>query len=207
MNSTVAIADSHEIIREGIATRLCKHCNVEVVAETSDGYTTLKACRQHKPEILLMDLSLSRPSGAEILGKLRASNPEMKIVVLSSNPSSSNAFLALSSGAVGFMPKQAPGSDFVNAVRAAQNDYAYFPTDLLTHFVQSRRNLTRTGNIYGLSARELEILDACVSGQSTKEVASNLSISVRTVETHRNSIYKKTSCRSYKDLAQIVTMD
>ncbi len=203
--SAIVIADSHEIIREGIASRLVESCEVDVVAEASDGYSAIKACRQHNPEILLMDLSLTRPSGPETLTKIRQSNPDLKVVVLSSDASISNAFFVLSRGAIGFMPKQAKGMDFVNAIRAAQSGYTYLPMDFLKEFVRSRRNLTRTGNIFGLSPREIEILEACVNGQTAKEVAQNFDISVRTVETHRNSIYKKTSCKCFKELASIVT--
>ncbi len=202
--SQIVIADSHEIVRDGIAALLSEKCNVDVVGLASDGYGTIKACRQHSPDILLMDLSLARPSGPETLGKLRQSNPDLKIVVISSEASISDAFFVLSQGAAGFMPKQAKGADFVNAIRAAENGYTYLPITFLKEFVQSRRNVTRTGNIFGLSPREIEVLESCVAGHSTKEVAHELNISVRTVETHRNSIYRKTDCKSYKDLTKIV---
>ncbi|WP_373635615.1 helix-turn-helix transcriptional regulator [Yoonia sp. SS1-5] len=102
------------------------------------------------------------------------------------------------------MPKQARGDDFANAVTAAQYGYAYLPLELMREFVKSRKHLTRTGNIFGLSPREVEILEATISGMSTKNVAETLNISVRTVETHRNSIYKKTSCRDHKELAELI---
>ncbi|MFQ6550979.1 response regulator [Aestuariibius insulae] len=200
----VVIADSHEIVREGIANRLVASCNVEIVGQASDGYTAIKVCRSCRPDILLMDLSLQRPSGAETLSKLRSTLSDMKIVVLSSDATTSDAFSTLAAGAVAFMPKQARGIHFVNAIRAASEGYTLLPTEYLAEFVSLRRNITRTGNIYGLSPREIEILEACTSGQKTKEVAENLSISVRTVETHRNSIYRKTNSRSLSDLSRIV---
>ncbi|KAB7613611.1 response regulator transcription factor [Amylibacter sp. SFDW26] len=202
--SSLVIADSHEIVREGIAFRLKESCDVNIVAEAIDGYSAIKYCRQLQPDILIMDFHLLRPSGMETLTKIRKAQPEIKIIVLSSDPSTANAFFILSQGAVGFMPKQARGSDFVNAFVAAQSGYAYLPVELMEEFVKLRRNLTRTGNVFGLSPREIEILEATLSGLSTKDVAKNLLISVRTVETHRNSIYKKTSCRNYKELATIV---
>ena len=199
----VVIADCHEILREGIAARLVESCPVDVVAQSSDGYSTIKVCRQMRPDILLMDLSLTCPSGMETLAKLRTSLPDMKIVVLSSDATLSDAFMVLAQGAIGFMPKQARGVDFVNAIRAAIAGYAYVPAEYLTEFVRLRQNVSRTGNMYGLSPRELEILDACADGRPTKEVATKLSISVRTVETHRNAIYRKTNCR---DLGQLAHM-
>ncbi|MEM8621912.1 MAG: response regulator transcription factor [Pseudomonadota bacterium] len=197
--SRLVIADSHEVVREGIAARL-QSCSVELVGQAADGYSTIKICRQLAPDLLIMDLSLTRPSGTETLAKLRASLPDMRIVVLSSEAKTADAFTVLGHGAIGFMPKQAKGSDFVNAVRAAIAGYTCVPSAYLAEFVTFRRNLSRTGNSYGLSRRELEVLEACASGQRTKEVAERFNISVRTVETHRNAIYRKTSCHDLKEL-------
>lgn len=199
----VVIADSHEIVREGIASRLIADCGANVVGQASDGYTTIKICRNQTPDILLLDLSLTRPSGAETIAKLRSSMPDLKIVVMSSEASTSEAFNILAQGAVSFMPKQAKGAHFVTAIRAASAGYTCIPTTFLREFAQLRQNVTRTGNMYGLSPREVEVLEACAAGQKTKEVAERLSISVRTVETHRNSIYRKTDCRSIGELAGI----
>lgn len=200
----VVIADSHEIVREGISSRLRRSCDVKSVVEAEDGYSAIKACRQNKPDILLLDYSISRPDGREVLLKVHQTCPDTRIVVISSTVTVTNAFFALTNGAVGYMPKQAGGMDFVNAINAALRGFTYLPVQFLSEFVESRRHLIRTGNIFGLSPREIEILDACIAGQSTKEVASNLNISARTVETHRNNIYRKTSCRNLRDLASLV---
>lgn len=201
---SVIIADGHEVVRDGIAARIEADTAVNVVAKVSDGYSCLKECRQCDPDILILDLSITRPSGSETLMRARKASPRLKILMLSSDASIANAFFCLSQGAVGFMPKQALGADFVNAVRAASNGFTYLPVEFLKEFLQARRNLTRTGNAFGLSPREVEILDACTGGQSNKDIATSLNISVRTVETHRNSIYRKTSCRNFSELTKVV---
>lgn len=203
--STIVIADSLEIVREGIAAKLENCDRFEVIGLAGDGFSTLKLCRSLKPDVLVLDHEITRPSGTETLEKVRASCPDIKIVVLSSDVSVSNALLVLSKGAVAFMPKQSRGMDFVSAIHAAADGYAFLPTEFVEEFVKSRRNVTRTGNIFGLSPRETEVLLACAEGQSTKEVAQLLEISVRTVETHRNSIYRKTSCNGLDDLRQIAS--
>lgn len=203
----VVIADGHELIREGLVARLRKDLDVDVIAEASDGYSALKFCRQYSPEVLIMDLSLTRPSGLDTLARATKEHNNMKVIVLSSEASISNAMFVLSHGAVGFMPRQSRGSDFVNAVRAAQSGFAYLPNELLVALVSARRNVTRSGNVYGLSPRELEILEACLADFSTKEIAQRLKISPRTVETHRNSIHRKTACKSYQELAHLVELD
>lgn len=197
----IIIADSYEIVREGIARRLETEGHAQVVGQAGDGFTAIKLCRQYTPDIVLLDLSLTRPSGRETIAKLQSSMPGLKIIVTSAESSAAEAFSILAKGASGFLPRQASGTDFVNAIRAAANDYACLPSMFLTDFVDLRRKISRTGNVFGLSTRELEVLEACAAGQKTKEVADRLSISVRTVETHRNSIYRKTDCRSIADLA------
>lgn len=200
---TVVIADSHEIVREGIAARISDECDVNVIGQAENGYETLKFCRSENPDLLIMDLSLIRPSGMDTFTKLRSSNPEIKILVLSSDALTTHAFSTLSKGAVGFMPKQAKSSHFVAAVNAIMLGYSCFPTDYLAGFSELRNKVNRSGNIYGLSAREVEVLIACCNGSKSSEVAEALSISVRTVETHRNAIYRKTSCRDMTELAKI----
>ena len=199
----VVIADGHEMVRESIASRIEKGCDVNVVAGTSDGYSTLKAFRQQQPDLLIMDLGLVRPAGTEVLTKVLKMKPDVKIIVVTSEPSISNAFYALSRGAAAFMPKQSASGDFVHAVNAVLSGFSYMPADIMTQFVQSRRNLSRVGNVFGLSTRELEVMKACSEGRSTKQVAVDLDISVRTVETHRHNIYRKTNCKSQQEMQNI----
>lgn len=205
IESTVVIADNIEIVREGIAAKLENVSRFNVVGLAADGFSTLKLCRSLNPDVLVLDLEITRPSGIEILSKVRKSCPDTKIVILSSETSMNKAFMALSKGAVAYMPKQSRGTDFVSAIHAAADGYAFLPSEFVDDMVQSRRNVTRTGNLFGLSPREMEVLVACAEGQSTKDVAETLEISVRTVETHRNSIYRKTSCNGLDDLQEIAS--
>ena len=200
LEQTVVVADSHAIVREGIRLRLEKTQNLSVVADATDGYTTLKACRDHVPNILLMDLSISRTEGRGLLVAIKKSCPSTRIIVLCDDLRVSNAFFCLSNGAVAIMTKQAAGSDFVNATNAAARGYSYMPTGFISEFLEVRKNLAKSGNIFCLSPRELEIIDSCMQGKSTKDIADALGISVRTVETHKSNIYRKTLCRNLDEL-------
>lgn len=199
----VVIADEHAMIRESIAAQIETACSVKVVAGTADGYSTIKSFRQFAPDLLILDLGLQRPSGTEVLSKIVKMRPDIKIIAVTSEPSIANAFFALSNGAVAFMPKQSSSRDFIAAVSAVLNGFSYLPNDIMIQFVKSRRNLTRVGNVFGLSQRELEVLKACSDGGSTKQVARDLDISVRTVETHRFNIYRKTDCKKRDELQGI----
>lgn len=201
--SQIVIADDHEIVRDGIARSLETVEGVSVAASVSDGYTAIKACHQLRDVILLMDLSIRRPSGAEVLTRVRKLSKDTKVVVMSSHTSLRDAIFSFSQGAVGFVPKQSSGTDIVNAILAARNGFSYLPADFITSMVDAKRNVSRNGNVFGLSPREVEILEASVNGYSTKEVAQQFSISIRTVETHRNNIYRKTDCNTARDLMRI----
>ncbi len=201
----IVIADSYEIVREGLASRLSAEPGLDVVGQAGDGYSTIKLCRAVTPDIVVLDLSIGRPSGKDTFTKLRAALPAMHILLMGTEATKSYAFHALSLGAAGFVPREASGNDLVNAIRSVGQGYACLPRDCMTEFAGLRRNLTRSGNLYGLSPREIEVLEACSTGIKTKEVADQLSISVRTVETHRNAIYRKTACRNLTDLAQMLS--
>lgn len=197
------IVDEHEIVRDGIATLIERDGAAKVVGSAADGYSAIKECRKNTPEIVLMDLGITRPKGMDTFRKIRAAHPEAMVIVYASEIDQANVFTLLAAGAKGFVPKQATGSDFVNAVRSASLGYVSIPDEHINGLVGLRKNARETGNCYGLSPREMEVFEACASGTPTKEVADQLDISVRTVETHRNAIYRKTSCHSISDLVEL----
>ncbi|WP_106743452.1 LuxR C-terminal-related transcriptional regulator [Yoonia maritima] len=201
---TVIVAETQEIVRETVARHIADNCGITVAAETDDGYSTIKACRQFQPDILLLDMAIAYPSGVETLSRLRSSLPDLKIIAVTEDTSVPNAIYALSKGVISVLTRKASADDYLNAVRAALKNHSYLPTDIISAFLDARRSLVRSGNMFGLSSREMEVLEACVSGASTREVAENLNISVRTVETHRHNIYRKTDCSSMQDLEKFV---
>lgn len=200
---SVIIADSHEMMREGIAWRIEKECKVNVICGTSNGYETHREVRNHKPDLLILDLGITRANGSEVLERVRRDAPDTMVIVTTSEPTFTNAAFSLSKGAAAFIPKQVSSDEFVCAVNAVRNGFSYVPRSILSEFINSRKNLSRVGNIFGLSPRELEVLQATAHGLSTKQVAADLDISVRTVETHRHNIYSKTNCRNQEDLVTI----
>lgn len=199
----VVIADGHEIVRDGIAAGLNQIDGMSVVARVGDGYSAIKACHQSNCDILLMDLSLTRPAGSDVLTRIRRLSSDTRVVVMSSKTTFSDAIFAFSQGAIGFVPKQSSSPDIVNAITAARSGFSYLPAEFIGSMVDAQRRLSRSGNVFGLSPREIEILEASVNGQTTKQVAQLLSISIRTVETHRNNIYRKTDCNTTDALTRI----
>ncbi len=199
----LVIADEMVIVRDAISERLSAANSAEVVGTAEDGYSAIKVCKLKNPDILLMDISLTRPSGKETFRKLREAMPDLKIILTSSDASQADVFSLLSFGAVGYVPKQAKHADFVHAISSATLGYMCIPAEYMGKFTSLRNNVSRSGNIFGLSPREMEILEACTTGYTTKEIADKFSISPRTVETHRCAIYRKTSCHNMQDLNKL----
>ncbi|WP_342078595.1 response regulator transcription factor [Yoonia sp. SS1-5] len=94
----VIVADSHEIVRDGIADRIREVCDGEIVGSAEDGYTLLKLCRKESSDIVIMDINLTRPSGKEVLVRIQSMHPEIKVIILSSDSSVTNAFLFFRKG-------------------------------------------------------------------------------------------------------------
>ena len=201
----VIIANSQEIVRDAIATILLEHCAVEIVGKTAEGYSTVKLCRQLTPDILILDMGIVRPSGAEILTRVTRSLPDLKILAVSDDPSASSVHFALSHSTMAFITRGAKTEDYVNAVKAVLNGYMFLPHDLFDNFLSSRKNFSRSTNLFNLSVREMEVLDACASKElGSREVADVLKISMRTVEKHRHNIYKKSGCRNIEKIYALV---
>ncbi len=199
----VVIADSRELLRNAIAEKLTKNCDVDVVAKAADGYSAIKACTRLKPDFLFLDMSIIQPSAKQVLERVSTQLPDVKVIIVANESNFHTACMTLSQGAVALLPKSARGSDYVNALNAARRNFSYWPTEHIVSLAKARRKLERSGNVYGLSAREVEVLEASVKGKSAKEVAERLNISVRTVQTHKYSIYKKTDCRDIDGLSVI----
>ena len=204
--SRVVIANGQEIVRDAIATLLTKHCAVEIVAKTEEGYNTIKVCRQLSPDILVLDMDVIRPSGPEILTRVNRSLPNLKILAVSDDPSAASVYFALSRGTTAFITRGAKTEDYIHAVNATVNGYTFLPQDLFSAFMTSKKSFSRSGNLFNLSNRELEVLEACVSGGlNTREVAEVLQISMRTVEKHRHNIYKKSGNRDITKIFALIS--
>lgn len=203
MQTSIVVADGFELIRSGIIERLREYETMEVVGECSNGFEAVKVCSQRAPDILLSDVELEGIGGPQLFERIRARCPNTKIIVMASDTQKHSVASIFSFGVLGLVPRKSCASDIVMAVQSVSNGFGLLPTSALSDLVNSHSNVNKTGNVFGLSRRELEILDLCVSGKANKEVAVELGISVRTVETHRANIYKKTECVDLEALSQV----
>lgn len=170
----------------------------DVVGDTDNVDTMLAIVEEHQPDLLFADLKLANPIDTDVFQEISRVSPDTRTCVWTSEPTSPIAYTVLGWGAAGILSKQISGDSVITALRTVAHGYTIFPQAHLDEFTVLRRNVAKSGNIFGLSKRELEVLEASAKGLCTGQIADQLQISGRTVETHRSSIYRKTDSRNLK---------
>jgi two-component system, NarL family, response regulator NreC len=187
---TIVIADDHRIVRAGLRLLLEAEDGFQVVAEAGDVATTERRVTAYRPRVLILDLNMPGESSLPSIPKIRASAPDTQIVVLTMQNDPAFAREALRAGAIGYVLKEAADAELVLAVRLAADERTYVTPELGARLATEPQ--TPAGPPDDLSAREIEVLELIALGHTNSEVASQLYLSVRTVESHRANIQQKT---------------
>ncbi|MGH1350163.1 MAG: response regulator [Methyloligellaceae bacterium] len=200
---SILIVDSHPIFRDGLRSRLEQQSEFYVIGEVDNGRTAISSCRTHTPDVVLIDPFMQGLNGFQSISKLKSASPDIKILVASDIDDIVDVQIALSEGASGYILKSSHSDEFLNAIRAISNNGSYLPMTLMNGLIEATKKTKSTGNMFGLTMRELDILRELAIGCSNKDIARNLKISVRTVETHRQNIRQKTGTFATTDLVRI----
>jgi DNA-binding NarL/FixJ family response regulator len=183
----VLLVDDHTLVRAGIRSLLEKIPEVEVVGEASNGREALEFVRLQLPNLVLMDIAMRDLGGLEALPRIRKSFPTVKVVILSAHANEEYVIRALRSGAAGYMLKDAATVELELVIKSVAQGKTYLSPSISRPVIDSY--LQRVGAdvspLDQLTSRQREILQLIAEGKSTKEIASTLGISVKTVETHR----------------------
>ena len=183
----VLLVDDHDLIRQGLRRAFERADDFTVVGEASSVAEGLAVAAQTKPDVVIMDIRLPDGSGLEAVKKLRATDTQMGIVVLTMYAGDEHLFGALEAGASAFVPKDAPADDVVSAARhAAASPDAFSAADLAAAM---KRRLTPTGP--QVSPREREVLGLLADGLAVAQIAKALYISESTAKTHISKLYEK----------------
>ncbi|MDO8105754.1 response regulator transcription factor [Isoptericola sp. b441] len=186
MSVRVVVVDDHPVVRAGIVGLLAAEEDLDVVAEGADGSEALALVEQHRPDVVLMDLRMPRVDGATATAQLQQSHPDVNVVVLTTYESDADILRAVEAGATGYLLKDAPRQDLVEAVRAAARGETVLAPSVARRLVAQVR-----GNDQRLTARELEVLAAVARGRSNAQIGTELFISEATVKTHLLRVFTK----------------
>lgn len=197
----VLICDDHTLIRAGLRRLIESFDSVEVVAEASSADEAVIKARQTLPDAVLLDLSMPGRSGFEALDELRLACPGTAVVIMSMHDDPMHVRAALARGATGFVVKEAAPAELEIALRAAVNGRTYLSPQVSAPQLQGHRGAA-TG-VDALPPRQREILQSLGAGRTTKQIAGDLGISVKTVETHRARIMETLGCRNAVELLRV----
>jgi len=195
----VLIADDHTLVREGIIAMLSRFEDIEVVGEASNGKEAIEKVRDLRPDIILMDISMPVLGGLEATLEIKKSHPEVKILVLTQYDDKEYVSRFLKAGVSGYILKKALGMELLTAIRAVARGENYLHPSVagsvIDRFV-SKKKEHREDLCDRLTSRETQILKLLAEGQSHKEIASVLGISVKTVISHQTNLSDKLDIHS-----------
>jgi two-component system, NarL family, response regulator NreC len=194
---TIVLADDHRVVRSGLRVLLESDGRFTVLGEAGDVDGTVQQVRDCRPRVLVLDLNMGGESSLDAIPRLRADWPATQIVVLTMQENPAFARAALRAGAVGYVLKDAAGDELLNAVSLAARGQTYLNPQLGARLAAQPAEDGRPDN---LSPRETEVLTLIALGHTNGEIATSLSLSVRTVESHRAHIQQKVGLTSRAEL-------
>jgi DNA-binding NarL/FixJ family response regulator len=197
---TIVIADDHTLFREGLRALLSAHDDLNVLGEAENGREALRAVAEHKPDLLLMDLSMPTMGGLEAIRELKGQAPATKILVLTIHETEEFVLEALHAGASGYILKDATHDELVLAIRSVLRDKRYLSPDVsakvIEGYIDGRQTVKSTSSWDSLTLREREILKLIAEGRKNKEIAEVLFLSAKTVAKHRANLMSKLDLHS-----------
>ncbi len=203
--SKVLVVDDHPIVRQGLALLINRESDLMVCGEAEDARTAMQSITTAKPDILVVDISLNGPDGLDLLKDVRMRYPELPVLILSMHDESIYAERALRAGAQGYIMKQEATEKVLVALRRILSNEIYVSERIANRMLQryiGSPGEGRPSSVADLTDRELEVFRLIGEGHSTRQIAEQLHISVKTVESYQAHIKEKLSLRSARELVQ-----
>ncbi len=193
----IYIVDDHEIVREGLAALLIGVPDINVKALFPDAMSVLESLEKDFPDVLLLDIGLPDIDGIELAERLKISHPELPILMISGNTDDRHLIGAVKAGVMGFLPKDVEKTELCEAIRRVASGEKYFSSEISQNLQNALINQFESAE---LSEREKETAILLADGLSFREIGSQLFISERTVESHKNNALKKLGLRNTMQL-------
>lgn len=187
----VLVVDDHTIVRDGLKRVLSAADADWAVTEAGTGYQALDCLRRQRFDLAIVDLSMPGMSGLDLIQRIRAEHPAVRVLVLSMHAEEQYAMRAFKAGANGYVTKDSAATELVHAVRKIAGGGAYVTPSLAERVVQELNRESRPAPHAALSDRELEVLKRIVAGERPTEIAAALNLSIKTISTHKSRIQDK----------------
>ncbi|MCS3513142.1 MULTISPECIES: response regulator transcription factor [Pseudomonas] len=198
--NTVFIIDDHPVIRLAIRMLLEHEENFKVVGETDNGCDAIQMVRECMPDLIILDISIPKLDGLEVLCRFNAMNASMKTLVLTAQSPTLFATRCMRSGADGYVCKEGDLSELMSAIRAVLSGYNYFPSQALTPGDESGKELEL---FKAVNDRELMVLQLFAQGRTNKEIAKGMFLSNKTVSTYKKRLMQKLQAKSLVELIEM----
>ncbi|KMM81289.1 response regulator transcription factor [Pseudomonas deceptionensis] len=200
--NTVFIVDDHPVIRLAIRM-LLEHEGYEIVGETDNGVDAMQMIRECVPDLIILDISIPKLDGLEVLSRFNALNSNLKTLVLTAQSPRLFAMRCMQSGAAGYVCKQEDLSELVSAIKAVFSGYNYFPSQALMPEHCEDSNLAEVELFKLVNDRELMVLKLFAQGKTNKEIATGMFLSNKTVSTYKKRLMQKLKANSLVDLIEL----
>jgi two-component system response regulator NreC len=202
----ILLVDDHTLFRQGVKTLLASETDMEVVGEAADGTAATERAAELKPDVVLLDIGMPGPSSFETTRQIKRNRPETKVLFLTMYDDEDYLLEGMEVGANGYVLKDSPALQLVAAVRDVYRGGSYLSPRMLSQLVNDFRTRVkttdRTPRFASLTPREKEVLKMLAEGNSVKEVATQLNLSVKTVEAHKFNLMRKLDIHNKAHLVQ-----
>jgi two-component system response regulator NreC len=202
----VLLAEDHTMVRKGLRALLDNEEDIEVVGEAEDGRQAIQMTQKLRPEVVVMDISMPRLNGLEATRQIHKLMPEVKVLILTMHTNEEYVFQILKAKAKGYVGKQSAPEELIRAIRAIHQGKTYLSVAVsqvvVEEYLQRVEDSRQKDPFNKLTTREREVLQLIAEGYSTKDIAQQLFISVKTVETHRAHLMEKLGLHSTVELTR-----
>ncbi len=202
----ILIVDDHALVRLGLAQLISDEPDMEVCGDVSDADEALAKVKELQPHLVILDISLQRGNGIELTKCLKARHPNVKVLISSMHDESLFAERALRAGALGYINKQEATDKVVGAIRQVLDGQIYLSPEMTNHLLHrlgsQRDELLERPSLASLSDREWEVFELIGRGLSTRQIAKQLHLSIKTIETHREHIKEKLALTNGAELTR-----
>ena len=204
---SVLLADDHTVIREGLRVLLEATGEVKVVGEAETGRQAVAMARKLNPDVVVLDVAMPLLNGLEATRQILRDVPNTKVLILSSYSDDEYVHQLIEAGAIGYLVKQTAAQDLMKAIREASKGNAFFSPAISKRLLEQYREACVSGatikrNVSSLTSREMEVLQLIAEGYANKQIADELSISVKTVEKHRQQLMEKLNLHDVASLTR-----